>query len=211
MDGKIARIREWLGAGSVNIFGLPMSGKDTVGIRLAEALGGRFLSSGIILREEERVDKALRVMDEGEMAPTDIFEQVVLPYFAREDLIGLPLVLSSVGRWSGEEGVVMGVARTSGHEVKAAMLLNISEEDVWVRWEAAKIAGDRGERFDDKDRVVFRRRIKEFQEKTMPVVKAYLSLGLLINVKANGNKDAVFSEVVHRLYDFAVGIGAGAG
>ena len=54
MEEKIAKIKEWLGTGSINIFGLPMSGKDTVGIRLAEALGARFLSSGIIIRAMEQ-------------------------------------------------------------------------------------------------------------------------------------------------------------
>jgi len=45
MEEKIVAIKKWLGTGSINIFGLPMSGKDTMGIRLAEALGGKFLSS----------------------------------------------------------------------------------------------------------------------------------------------------------------------
>ena len=38
MEAKIAKIKTWLGTGSINIFGLPMSGKDTQGIKLAEAL-----------------------------------------------------------------------------------------------------------------------------------------------------------------------------
>ena len=50
MEEKIETIKEWLGTGSINIFGLPMSGKDTQGIKLAEALGAKFLSSGLIIR-----------------------------------------------------------------------------------------------------------------------------------------------------------------
>ena len=53
MDEKIATIKQWLGTGSINIFGLPMSGKDTQGIKLAEALNGKFLSSGMIIRAME--------------------------------------------------------------------------------------------------------------------------------------------------------------
>jgi adenylate kinase len=207
MNEKIAKIREWLGAGSVNIFGLPMSGKDTVGVRLAEALGGRFLSSGVLLREAEKEDKELRVMDRGDMAPTDIFRQVVLPYFGRSDLAGVPLVLSSVGRWIGEEGVVMETARASGHEIKVAVLLNVSEDDVWARWEAVEVLGDRGRRADDKGREIFERRIKEFREKTMPVVEVYLSIGKLVSVRADGDRDVVFAGMVDRLYDLAVGAG----
>ena len=35
---KLAKIKAWLGTGSLNVFGLPMSGKDTVGERLAFCL-----------------------------------------------------------------------------------------------------------------------------------------------------------------------------
>ena len=53
MEEQLQKIKTWLGTGSINIFGLPMSGKDTVGIRLAERLGAKFLSSGIIVRAIE--------------------------------------------------------------------------------------------------------------------------------------------------------------
>ena len=53
MDEKLQFIKTWLKTGSINIFGLPMSGKDTVGVRLAEDLGARFLSSGMIIRAME--------------------------------------------------------------------------------------------------------------------------------------------------------------
>ena len=44
-EEKINTIKSWLGTGSINIFGLPMSGKDTQGLRLAEALR-RHLAAG---------------------------------------------------------------------------------------------------------------------------------------------------------------------
>jgi cytidylate kinase len=59
MEQKIEIIKNWLGTGSINVFGLPFSGKDTVGIRLAELLGAKFLSSGLILRAAEKEDPVL--------------------------------------------------------------------------------------------------------------------------------------------------------
>ena len=38
---NIEAIRQWLGAGAINLFGLPMSGKDTQGERLAAALSAQ--------------------------------------------------------------------------------------------------------------------------------------------------------------------------
>ena len=199
MEEKISKIKAWLGTGSINIFGLPMSGKDTQGIRLAEALGAKFLSSGIIIRaaeEEQHEDYSKN----GELAPTNVFFQLVLPYFERKDLQNYPLILSSIGRWSGEEDQIMSVAAGSGHEIKAAILLNISENDVEKRFEAAKTLNDRGGRSDDRNLEVFRTRLKEFREKTMPVLKHYQSLGLLVDVNGDQTREAVFNEIVEKLY-----------
>lgn len=203
MEEKIAKIKEWLGTGSINIFGLPMSGKDTQGIRLAEALGGKFLSSGIIIRAMEKQTKN-NYSSKGELIPTNVFYEWVLPYFERRDLFKYPLVLSSIGRWKGEEDQVMSVAAGAGHDIKAVVVLNISEKEVEKRFEDAKVLNDRGERDDDKDLKVFKTRLVEFREKTVPVLLHYKSLGLLVDVNGNQPRDAVFTEIVEKLYALAL-------
>lgn len=202
MKEKVVIIREWLGSGAVNVFGLPMSGKDTVGVRLADELGAKFLSSGDMLRKVEAETGEILTKD-GLLSPTDRFREVVLPYFYREDLRGEPLVLSSVGRWSGEEGPVMEALSESGHPVKAAVLLQVSEDDVWQRWEAAKILADRDGRDDDGAREIFEKRLVEFAEKTGPVLEKYKELGLLLEVRADGSRDEVFEAVVDALLNRA--------
>ena len=199
MEEKIIKIREWLGTGSINIFGLPMSGKDTQGVRLAEALGAKFLSSGMIIRAmEEKIRKSYS--GKGELVPTNIFYEWVLPYLERSDLFEYPLVLSSVGRWSGEENQVMSVAAGAGHDIKAVVLLNISEADVMSRFEEAKILSDRGTREDDKNTEIFKTRIAEFRQKTLPVLQHYKELGLLVEVNGDQTREAVFNELVEKLY-----------
>ncbi len=210
MEEKIAKIKEWLGTGSINIFGLPMSGKDTQGIRLAEALQGKFLSSGIIIRAKEQETKQ-KYSSNGALIPTDVFYEWVLPYFARADLTEYPLVLSSIGRWTGEENQVLESAATAGHEIKAAVLLNISEADVEKRFEVSKSLNDRGMREDDKDIVTFRTRLEEFHSKTMPVLVHYRELGLLVNVNGDQSREAVFDEMIDKLYKKAIGSGEAAG
>lgn len=202
MEDKIDTIKQWLGTGSINVFGLPMSGKDTQGIRLAETLGAKFLSSGIIIRAMEEQTKN-HYSSEGNLIPTNVFYEWVLPYFERPDLFKTPLILSSIGRWSGEEDQVMSVAAGSGHEIKAVILLNISEADVERRFEAAKTLNDRGDRLDDKDLDIFKNRLREFREKTMPVIQHYNNLGLLIEVNGDNSRENVFNEIVSKLYDKA--------
>jgi len=208
MEEKIDAIKKWLGEGSINIFGLPMSGKDTVGVRLAELLGAKFLSSGIIIRAMEE-ETNNHMTDSGNLIPSDMFYDWVLPYFGRDDLAGTPLVLSSVGRWSGEEDSVMASAEKAYHPIKAVVLLNVSEADVMERWEKALELGHRempglvSQRADDKKKEVFEKRIQEFREKTLPVLRHYKELGLLVPVHADGDRETVFENVIDELYQFA--------
>jgi len=199
---KILYIKQWLGTGSVNVFGLPMSGKDTVGVRLAQAVGGKFLSSGLIIRANEELTRQ-HFTEKGDLAPTDVFMDWVLPYFDKPELKDYPLVLSSIGRWSGEENAVMERAEKAGHPIKAVIILNVSEADVVARWQAVATLKDRGTRYDDSDPAVFQNRINEFRKKTSPVLLHYRSLGLLIEVQADMERDAVFSELINQLYNFA--------
>jgi len=204
MEQQIAIIKQWLGTGSINVFGLPFSGKDTVGIRLAELLGAKFLSSGLILRAAEKEDSVLaKEISAGNLASTETFRSIILPYFGREELAGAPLVLSSVGRWSGEEGPVMEAAKNGGHEIKAVVLLNISEEDASERWDASKALNDRGDRSDDREKTILDNRIKEFREKTMPVIETYRQMGILLPVQATGTREEVFANVVEALAKLA--------
>ena len=199
MDDKIATIKSWLGTGAVNIFGLPMSGKDTQGIKLAEALDGKFISSGMIIRSMESEKRANYTKD-GSLIPTDVFYEWVLPYLTRPDLANYPLILSSIGRWFGEEDEVMATARQAGHEIKAAVILNISEAEVEHRYYVSKSLNDRGSRADDRDLDIFHHRLQEFRDKTLPVIRHYQNLGLLVEVPGNVSRDAVFDSIINRLY-----------
>lgn len=203
LEDKLTKIKEWLGTGAINIFGLPMSGKDTQGIKLAEAIDGKFISSGMIIRAMETATKQ-DYTGNGNLIPTNVFYEWVLPYLERHDLYNYPLVLSSVGRWTGEEDQVMSVASGAGHEVKAVIVLNLSEADVEQRFTAAKSLNDRGSRTDDKDLATFKNRIKEFQEKTVPVLQHYKTLGLLVEVDGNGTRERVFDNLIDALYKKAI-------
>ena len=199
----LSKIREWLGAGSINIFGLPMSGKDTVGKRLAEDLGARFLSSGDIIRAVE-AEQGSDMTSSGALIPTNTFYDIVLPYFGHKDLAVAPLVLSSIGRWSGEETEVMAAAERGGHPIRAVVELGLRDEDVRERWAKARETGDRGERPDDLDPEVFETRIREYHEKTEPVLRTYKDLGLLIKIDGSMSRDEVYREVVGGLYNYVV-------
>ncbi len=201
LNEKLKKIKSWLGTGSLNIFGLPMSGKDTVGMRLAEDLQAKFLSSGIIIRAYE-AEQNEDMTGSGKLIPTNTFYDIILPYFSREELRNDFLVLSSVGRWSGEEDKIMEAAKAGGHEIKAVVMLDLTEEEVKNRFEAAKELNDRGKRADDANIEIFETRLAEFREKTMPVLNHYDELKMLVKVPASGSRDEVYTNVIDRLVEF---------
>lgn len=194
----LAAIRSWLGSGSINIFGLPFAGKDTHGAELAKLFGASLLGGGDILRALH-ADKYAQHSGGGQLFPTDEFLRIVTPFLGKPELNGKPLILSSVGRWKGEEEGVLQATEASGHATKAVIYLRLSPEIVHLRWEKSQEAGDRGDRADDAEHVLDNR-INEFVTKTLPVIEVYREKGLLIEVNSDAEKHEVLENILARLY-----------
>lgn len=205
MVDKIEIIKQWLGSGAINIFGIQFAGKDTLGIPLAEKLGAVFISSGDLVRaamhneRDSRIRQAAIDSQTGILTPTDEFRQLIVPHLKDEKLAGKPLVLGSVGRWIGEEDAVMDALNEGGHPLKAVIVLHIPIEEVWRRWDEVKHTRNGG-RADDQDRSRVQLRLDEFQEKTAPVIQKYQQLGLVIDIDATDTIEATFASAIDQLY-----------
>lgn len=195
-------IKQWLGTGSINIFGLPFSGKDTHGHQLAELFGTSLISGGDILRNSAIPDAARRIMEAGGLVPTDDFIRIVTPYLSHQKFVGKPLILSTVGRWHGEEPGVIGAAEAAGHPIKAVVYLVTNEATAKERHAASHEDEARGIRADDAEHVL-ETRFAEFRNKTIPVIDFYREKGLLIEVDGNPPKDEVHIAILRGLLEFA--------
>lgn len=197
-DTDITHLKEWLGTGSINIFGRPFAGKDTQGKKLAELFDAALMGGGDILRGSDMPDHVKAAMKTGKLIATDDYISIVLPYLSQPAFAGKPLILSSVGRWSGEEQGVIEATEQAGHPIKAVIYLNTDEEATRERWRALGHYNDRGFRHDDTEEVL-EIRLEEFREKTVPVLEAYRQLGLLIEIDGHGTADEVFTLIVQQL------------
>jgi adenylate kinase len=139
----------------------------------------------------------------GKLAPTEDYIAIVLPYLSKEEFSNKPLILSSVGRWHGEEDGVLGAAEASGHPVKAVVYLDITEEGVRTRWQEKNHVGARGERHDDTEEIL-ETRLEEYREKTLPVIDYYKKSGLLIDIDSSLPKDVVLQTIIDELYKRAI-------
>lgn len=195
MEEQVKLIKSWLDRGSINIFGRPFAGKDTQGHKLAKILGGQLLGSGEILRASA---PAILMTDTnaGKLFPTKEYIKFVTPYLKKPEFANKPLILSSVGRWHGEEAGVMEATAAAGHELKIVIYLEASEETVKARWQKSQASGGRGQRADDRHLEV---RLKEFNDKTLPVIDFYRNKGLLIEVDSNRPPKRVTSDILAAL------------
>ncbi len=205
LDSQIQTIKKWLGTGSINIFGPPFSGKDSQGKRLSSILDATLLGGGDILRNSVIPDDIRKMVDAGQLAPIDEYLRIVLPYLSRAEFAGKPLVFSAVGRWHGEEPGVLEATSQSGHNMKAVVFLDISEQTIRDRWHAqdASAGNDRGSRRDDNAQAL-ETRLKEFNTKTLPVIDFYKNAGLLIEINGEPSANEVFKSIIRELSKFAV-------
>lgn len=200
----LERIRAWLGTGSINIFGRPFAGKDTQGRALVEILGGHLLGGGDILRGSTIPEHVEAALHRGELIPSEDYVDIVLPYLSKQEFQGDSLILSSVGRWIGEESGVIDALKAANHELKAVIYLELDEDTVRSRWEALEQHDNRGGRYDDTAEIL-EKRLVEYREKTLPVIDAYETLGLLIRLDGNGTPASVTEAILAALASRAVG------
>jgi len=197
-DEHLATIKMWLGTGSINIFGLPFAGKDTHGETLSKLFDAPLLGGGEILRNSAIPTELKAQLDAGILFPTEDYLRIVTPYLSKDEFASHPLILSSVGRWIGEEEGVLQATAASGHATKAVIYLHAGEEVVHRRWKKSQEKGDRGNRADDAEHVL-ETRINEFNTKTLPVIEVYRQKGLLIEVNSDAEKQEVLGSILARL------------
>lgn len=198
MESQINTIKKWLGVGSINIFGLPFAGKDTQGRMLADLFGGVLMSGGDILRHNQDNAELQKIMAAGEIIPSSLWEKIVVPYLAKDDFKDKPLILSEVGRLEGEQFVIEKATAESGHPQKAVILLSLSDQEVWTRFDVSQKNHDRGERADDNHEVL-QTRLDSYHLKVMPVIEYYRTKNLLIEINGKLAPDEVKKSILSNL------------
>ena len=196
------KIKVWLKAGSINIFGRPFAGKDTQGRLLAELFDGTLLGGGDILRASTLPNHVEEAMRAGELIPTEEYIQIVLPFLSKQEHSARPLILSSVGRWSGEENGVIEATKASEHPMKAVIYLELNEDQVCQRWNNLHETSDRGLRHDDTAEVL-EARLNEYRNKTLPVLAHYKAMGLLVTIDGSQTPEVVHEEILAKLFELA--------
>ncbi|MEU4454208.1 adenylate kinase [Nocardioides sp. NPDC023903] len=178
------------------IMGPPGAGKGTQAKYLAQHFGIPAISTGDIFRSNVSLAtplglEAKRYLDAGEYVPDEVTNNMVRDRVAEPDaangflLDGYPRTLAQV-----EE--LDGMIKPTGHELDVVISLVVDEREVVERLlQRAQIEG----RADDTEDII-RRRQEIYLEQTAPLIDAYRSRGLIVEVDGLGEVDEVTKRIL---------------
>ena len=178
------------------IMGPPGAGKGTQAKHLAQHFGIPAISTGDIFRANVSLAtplglEAKRYLDAGEYVPDEVTNNMVRDRIAEPDadngflLDGYPRTLAQV-----EE--LDGMISPAGHDLDVVISLVVDEDEVVERLlQRAQIEG----RADDTEDII-RRRQEIYLEQTAPLIDAYRSRGLIVEVDGLGEVDEVTKRIL---------------
>ncbi len=196
------------------IMGPPGAGKGTIAEMLQKDLGVMHLSSGDILREAVKENNPLGLeakayMEKGVLVPDSIIIKLMKEKLNEDNFVldGFPRNLAQVKQLEDED-----------IKVDAVLNLKVSEKTIVSRISGRRICTKCGkiyhlqnmspkkdaicdncgnklyQREDDKPDTI-KERLKTYKEQTEELIKYYSDKGILNNIDADGNKEAIYAKI----------------
>lgn len=181
--------------------GPPGAGKGTQAKLLTERYGIPQLSTGDMLRaavaqETEVGKRAKAVMDAGQLVSDEIVNEIVSDRIDAPDCVK-GFILDGYPRTVPQAIALDRMLEDKGLKLDAVVELKVDEAALVRRMEnrvAETVAAGGAVRSDDNPEA-FRRRLREYREKTAPLSEHYAQTGQLKTVDGMANVDAVSAEI----------------
>ncbi|MSR67887.1 nucleoside monophosphate kinase [Candidatus Peribacteria bacterium] len=187
-------------------FGIQGSGKGTQAKKLAAEFGYDIFEAGGELRKiaalahrspegeggsESDLGKTVKsYIDDGHLVPHEIIMQVVKEAIAAKPKT-TKILFDGIPRDELQMRDFDLVLKAAGRDVLGIhFLLSIDEAKNRILGRA-KAEG----RADDADTEIIERRMKTFQEKTMPVIETYKKAGKIAEISAEGSVDRIYEKL----------------
>lgn len=180
---------------NVALFGPPGAGKGTQSARLIERYGLHYIATGDLLRAEIRADsdlgrEARDIIGRGGLVPDEIIVQI-LEKTVQEHADVNGFLFDGFPRTFVQAYILEGLLRKMHTSLTKLVSLEAPEAECLARLlHRAETSG----RSDD-NRAVIEVRLKEYREKTAPVLDFYEERGLRVGVDGTGTVDEVFGRI----------------
>lgn len=168
------------------------SGKSTQAKLIAEKFNSNFIDSGDALRhlkDPELLSLAKMYMDQGLWLPEELYFKIFDSYIVEHYDKAYSFVLTGVPRTVSQ---IKFLEEHVGIVVDRFINLTVSPEEFWKRMNLRK---SQEHRSDDNDELI-KSRLKEYEEKTLPVVEYYRSRGKVVDIDGEGSIEEVFSRIL---------------
>ncbi len=204
------------------LLGPPGSGKGTQGERLQEDFRLPYYATGNILREavKEQTDlgrTAKEYMDRGDLAPDEIVIGIIVEALGSEEAAD-GFILDGFPRNVAQAEALDAEIERLGRELSAALLIEVSDEEVVRRLSGRRTCAESGHVFhlefdppesegvcdidgsalqirdDDKPEVI-KRRLENYRDQTEPLISYYDAKGLLRRVDGTHPPEEVSDRI----------------
>ncbi|MCE3225508.1 MAG: adenylate kinase [Bacteroidetes bacterium] len=182
------------------LFGPPGAGKGTQSENLINKYGLVHLSTGDILRSEIANGTALgrqakEVMDRGELVSDDIVIGMIESKLdANSNAKGF--IFDGFPRTAAQAVALDDLLQRKGTGISAMLALEVGDEELTRR---LLKRGEGSGRADDANEDVIRRRIQEYNNKTLPLKNYYNEQGKFHSIKGVGSIDEIFKSLTDRI------------
>jgi len=182
------------------LFGPPGAGKGTQSENLIDKYGLVHLSTGDILRTEiargtDLGIKAKTVMDRGELVSDDIVIAMIEGKLdANPNAKGF--IFDGFPRTAHQAEALDDLLQKKGSGISAMIALEVEDEELVKRLLNRGIGSGRP---DDSNEEVIRRRILEYNNKTLPLKNYYNEQGKFHSIKGVGSIDEIFNALINRI------------
>ncbi len=179
------------------LFGAPGAGKGTHAEIIAKRYHLNHISTGDLLRKEvaEGTELGMQVkaiMDRGDLVSDDIVSALIEKAI-KTDTEGL--ILDGYPRTVQQADTLVKLFDKYGRKLSCVIRVDVEKEELVRRIHERSQVSNRS---DDKEDAI-RRRLEDYEEKTVPLLDYYKKAGILITVNGGGSIDETQAAIVEAL------------